>query len=227
MDHLILFDVDGTLLTGGPAKEAFRLAMVRVYGTAGPIDAWEFSGKTDPQIARELLEAEGLEAGRIDEGMPALWRAYLVELERRLPAEPTRILPGVSELVEALEERGEVALGLVTGNVSRGAQLKLGAVGLAGRFPVGAFGSDHESRNELPGIALQRAHAEWGIRFEPTKVVVVGDTPRDVACGRHHGTRTVGVATGRFGPADLEEAGADAVLDDLGSTRQVLEVLFS
>lgn len=225
MRSLILFDIDGTLVTGGPAKGAFRMALQEVYGTTGPIDDWEFSGKTDPQIARELMQAEGLEDHRIEGGFPALWELYLSELDRRLPADPTRVLPGVDRLVDALEADGDVALGLVTGNVSGGARLKLSAVGLAGRFPVGAFGSDHEIRNELPGIAMRRARRRWRAPFRSEAVVVVGDTPRDVACGQHVGARTVAVATGNFRTDDLRAAGADAVLEDLSATDRVREIL--
>lgn len=222
MKTLILFDIDGTLVTGGPAKGAFQLALEAVFGTTGPIESWEFSGKTDPQIARELLRAAGLGDARIDEGLPGLWAAYLVELERRIPGEPTRSLPGVHPLLDALEADGDWGLGLLTGNVAPGAEIKLRPVGLAGRFAVGAFGSDHEVRNELPAIAMSRAHLEWGILFEPERVVVVGDTPRDVECGRAHGTRTVAVATGRYGAAELEAAGADVVLEDLADTAAVV-----
>jgi phosphoglycolate phosphatase len=222
VNALILFDIDGTLVTGGPAKGAFQLALETVYGTTGPIESWEFSGKTDPQIARELLRAAGLEDARIDEGLPGLWAAYLVELERRMPGEPTRSLPGVHPLIDTLEAEGNWGLGLLTGNVAPGAELKLGPVGLAGRFTVGAFGSDHEVRNELPAIAMTRARDFWGVSFEPDRVVVVGDTPRDVECGRAHGTRTVAVATGRYEAAELEAAGADVVLEDLTDTRAVV-----
>jgi phosphoglycolate phosphatase len=217
---LVLFDIDGTLVAGGPAKGAFHHALLSVYGEAGPIDAHEFSGKTDPQIARELLRLGGLEEGAIDGGFPRLWEVYLAELETRLQSHPVTVLPGVAPLVEALDARGDVAVGLVTGNILGGARLKLTSGGLP-TWAVGAFGSDHEFRNELPGIALRRASDAWGVTFSPDRVVVVGDTPRDVECGRHHGTRTVGVATGNFTADVLAAAGATRVLqtfEDLDET---------
>jgi len=225
MRCLVLFDIDGTLLHGGPARGAFETAMVEVFGTAGPIDTWEFSGKTDPQIARELLTEAGLEEERIDAGLPLLWSRYLSEMEARLPAQPTRTLPGVAELLRALERSGDVGLGLVTGNLLGGAQLKLASVGLESRFPVGAFGSDREIRNELPGIAVGRARDHWRRDFSPGEVVVVGDTPRDVDCGRFFGTRTVAVATGKFDIESLRATGADAVLEDFGSTDLAVEAI--
>jgi phosphoglycolate phosphatase len=228
MKRLILFDVDGTLVSGGPAKEAFHEALLEVFGTAGPIREWEFSGKTDPQIARELLQAAGLDEGRINRGFPELFDRYLGKLEARLPENPTRLLAGVASLLEELTEmaaRRELGLGLVTGNLSRGADLKLVAAGIRTEFPVGAYGSDHEIRNELPGIALKRAREHWGLPVRPEQAVVVGDTPRDVECGRHHGTRTVAVATGRFNAVELEATGADVVLEDLSDGERVLAAL--
>jgi phosphoglycolate phosphatase-like HAD superfamily hydrolase len=215
MNHLVLFDIDGTLVRGGPAKGAFELAMRLVFGTAGSIDDYDFSGKTDPQIARELLRGAGRKDEEIDTGLGDLWEEYLGELAKRLPDHPMTVLPGVEELLEHLQGRGDVALGLLTGNIIRGARLKLDSVGLMGYFPVGGFGSDAEAREDLPPVAMRRASRNWGKDFSASAVVVVGDTPRDVACGRHWGTKTVGVATGRFDLETLEEAGADAVLTDM------------
>lgn len=223
--RLVLFDVDGTLIRGGPAREAFRAAMTAVFGTAGRIEGHEFSGKTDPQIARELLRDAGLADEDIDAGFPALWARYLMELERRLPARPVRVLPGVERLLDALEDHGELALGLVTGNIAGGAHLKLGSVGLARRFPVGGFGSDAEDREEIPPVALRRARERWGRSFEASSVVIVGDTPRDVACARACEHRAVAVATGRIEREVLDGSGADHVFDDLTGTDRVMSVI--
>jgi len=210
---LVLFDIDGTLVSGGPAKGAFQTAMVRVFGTAGPIGGHDFSGKTDPQIARELLRLEGIDDEDIDRGLGPLWAAYLAELEARLTDRPMVALPGVFELLNRLLNQTGVALGLVTGNVRSGAHLKLESAGIRSEwFPVGAFGSDHEHRNELPGIAIQRAADHWSAEWPSGDVVVIGDTPRDIACGRAHSTRTVAVATGKVTRQRLEEAGPDHLL---------------
>lgn len=230
MKQLLLFDIDGTLVRGGPAKNVFQDALVRIYGTAGPIDAWEFSGKTDPQIARELLREAGLPDVEIDRGLPRLWDDYLVGLEAGLRDTPMELLPGVGALLralQALEESGEVALGLVTGNLARGAELKLGSAGIRMSLEVGGFGSDHEERDALPGIALTRARSMLGRSFEAHEVVVIGDTPRDVACGRAHGTRTVAVATGSYGMEVLATTGADHVIESFSETEQVLRLFMS
>lgn len=225
MQTLVLFDIDGTLVRGGPAKEAFRLGLEHAFGTAGRIEVHDFAGKTDPQIARELLTAAGLADPDVDQGLPSLWDRYLTELEARLPAQPMEVLPGVTDLLDALGRVSEVALGLVTGNIVRGATLKLGSVGLAGRFQVGGFGSDSETRERLPAIAMQRAAHHFGVSFDRSRVVVVGDTPRDVACGLHEGVRTLGVGTGRFGVDSLMESGAHAAFPDFTDTEEVMTCL--
>lgn len=223
--RLVLFDIDGTLVQGGPAKEAFHQAMVETFGMAGDIEVHDFSGKTDPQIARELLTGAGLDDREVDDGLPSLWAAYLRELEARLAATPVEILDGVAETLDALESEGDVALGLVTGNIADGARLKLTSAGLFERFRVGGYGSDHEVRNHLPSIAIARARETWGCEFDRRDVVIVGDTPRDVACARHEGVVAVAVATGRHAVADLEREGPDRVFRDLSDTSAVLDAL--
>ena len=136
-----------------------------------------------------------------------------------------RLLPGVAHLIEALEAEPDVALGLVTGNIIRGARVKLESVGLARCFAVGGYGSDDEIREHLPAIALERAFEAWGVRFSAKSAVIVGDTPRDVACGKHEGTRTVAVATGRVSRERLDTTGADAVFDDFSDVASVMEAL--
>lgn len=225
MRRLLLFDIDGTLVAGGPAKDAFHVALVEAFGTTGPIESHPFAGKTDPQIARELLGRAGVPDAEIDRGLPALYERYLQELEQRLPDRPVSVLPGVRELVSALAELEDIALGLVTGNIAGGARLKLRGPGLDHHFAVGAYGSDAEERNELPGVALVRARERWGVEFADADVLVIGDTPRDVECGQAHGLTTVGVATGGYDVEDLEAAGADHVLVDLSDTRGVRELL--
>ncbi|MFC1791930.1 HAD family hydrolase [Gemmatimonadota bacterium] len=225
--RLILFDIDGTLLRGGPAKRAFELAMESVFGTAGSIDGHDFSGKTDPQIARELLRGAGLADGEIDGGLAVLWEEYLAELKDRLPGEPMTVLPGVRSVLEHLAGLEGVAMGLLTGNILEGARLKMGSVGLMEHFPVGGYGSDSEVREEMTAFALERAARTWGTRVPPSSVVVVGDTPRDVACGKYGGTRTVAVATGRFDMKALAATEPDFVLRDLGDLAVSVEAFLA
>lgn len=226
MRRLVLFDIDGTLLsTRGAAKRAFGYALVSVYGTAGPIDDHDFHGKTDPQIARELLRSAGLSDSTIDSGAENLWATYLDGLVKELqrPDHLTKVFPGVLPLLDALEDcKKEILVGLLTGNVERGAQLKLESAGLAGRFALGAYGSDGEQREELPPIAARRARAIAQRDYIGDDIVIIGDTPRDVTCGRDLGVRAIAVATGKHSMDELEAAGAHAVLPDLADTEAVL-----
>jgi phosphoglycolate phosphatase len=227
--RLILFDIDGTLLTArGAPRRAFERALIEVYGTAGPIATHGFDGKTDPQIARELLELAGLGAGTIEAGFARLWAAYLRELERAFeaPDHATVVLPGVHELLAELDQRAEeLLLGLLTGNIDGGARLKLASARIAVEFRIGAFGSDAERRDALPALAVQRAHALTGRSFRGDEVVVIGDTPHDVTCGRSIGVRAVGVATGSYDRSALAAAGAHVVLDDFADTAGALAAL--
>ncbi len=225
MRRLILFDIDGTLLWGGPAKDAFHRALVETFGTAGDIEVHSFAGKTDPQIARELLTGAGLPPAAIDDGFAALWERYLGYLAVLLESRPVTVLPGVPPLLRELARRTDVGLGLLTGNIVGGAELKLRSAGIFEHFEVGSYGSDHEERDELARIALTRAAEAWSVSIDPKDVFIVGDTPRDVQCGRAGGTRTLGVATGHYGVEELERCGADHVLADLTDTEQVVALL--
>jgi len=227
MRRLILFDIDGTLVWGGPAKDAFHRALVETFGTAGDIEVHSFAGKTDPQIARELLSGAGLAGAAIDAGFPRLWELYVGHLADMLVERPVTVLPGVAALLARLALESDVGLGLLTGNIALGAELKLRSAGLFGHFRMGSFGSDHEERDALTGIALARAAETWSVAFDPNDVVVVGDTPRDVQCGRNGGTRTVAVATGHYGVEELGRCGADHVLEDLSDTERVATLLAS
>jgi phosphoglycolate phosphatase len=135
------------------------------------------------------------------------------------------ILPGVPALLEALRGEEGVGLGLVTGNIHEGAQLKLSSAGLYHHFAVGGYGSDHEVRDHLPGVAIERAEEEWSVSFPREQVIVVGDTPMDVICGRYAGTRTMAVATGYHSVDELTEAGADWVLDSFADVETAVGLL--
>ncbi len=224
---LLLFDIDGTLTRGGPARAAFAHALESTFGAAGPVFDHDFSGKTDPLITRELLTTAGLPLRDIEARLPRFCRCYVTELEARIDAHPVTALPGARSLIGVLAGRGDVFLGLVTGNLEGGARVKLCSAGLWDHFPIGAFGSDREDRNELPAIALRRAAAHWGRPFCGEETVVVGDTPLDVACGRAVGAATVGVATGRYSFAELEAAGADRVLRGFADVEAAVTAIVS
>lgn len=223
---LILFDIDGTLLsTQGAARDAFHAALLEVYGSAGPIESHSFAGKTDPQIARELLGLAGFSDDAIDAGLERLWAGYLSRLARDLSnGSPPRVMPGVVPLLERLGRmQDRVTVALLTGNILPGARIKLEAAGLWRHFAFGAYGSDDERRDRLPAIAVARALEHAGRRFRGDEVIVLGDTPSDVSCGRGIGCRAAAVATGPYDTRALHEAGADVVWDTLEDTDAVID----
>lgn len=226
--RLLLFDIDGTLVDAvGAGKAALDSAMRQVYGETGPIEAFEFHGKTDPAIVRGLLRAAEWSDADIEDGFDATWAAYLDALDGELERRDGKVrpFPGVEHLLRALKGDTRFAPGLVTGNMEGGASLKLGAAGLGGRFRFGAFGSDSESRDELPPIARDRAEREYGRSFDLADAVVVGDTPDDIRCARANGARVLAVSTGRHTVEDLREYEPDAVFESLNDTSRVLRML--
>ena len=232
--RLILFDIDGTiLLTDGAGRRAIERALLDLVGTAGPIIDHRFDGKTDPQIVRELLALAGHPAAASDEQVWAVCEHYVQFLADELakPSQATRVMVGIRALLDALEPvegEGRAMVGLLTGNVERGAALKLQSAGIdPRRFRVGAYGSDAAHRPDLPAIAQRRAAEQLGAPIAGANVVIIGDTPEDVRCGRPIGARTVAVATGGFDVAALTAAGATHVFPDLSDTTSVLEALLS
>ncbi len=226
----VFFDIDGTLLyTDGAGRQAIRKALETVYGTSGPLEAYIFHGKTDPQIVVELMVGAGLPEAEVRRRMPEVWSFYLAELEHQLGARRAAgritLLPGVSDLLTALRAISGVAIGLLTGNIEEGARLKLAAAGLDSTFTLGGFGSDSEDRGEVARIARRRSRSVDG--GDGVAMVVIGDTPEDVACARAAEAHAVAVATGRHGVAELERAGADAVFEDLSDTHRVLDCVLS
>ena len=226
--RVVLFDIDGTILwTDGAGRRAVQRALEDVFGAAMP-DGHEFDGKTDPQIVRELMQLAGAAHGDIDDRLPHALDRYVELLHTELGTLDDRehVLPGIRPLLDVLEARDDVLLGLLTGNVRAGAVAKLTAVGIdVDRFKVGAYGSDHANRPELPAIARTRAEALLGHQIPGSDVVVIGDTPADMGCGRAIGARAIGVATGRYSVQDLEACGAAAVFDDLSDTEAVVRAI--
>ncbi|MBA3582988.1 MAG: HAD family hydrolase [Gemmatimonadetes bacterium] len=226
-ERLFLFDIDGTLLSaGGAPRRAFRRALIEHFGTDGDAANSDFSGKTDPQIVYELMNGAGFADGHIEERLVEVFAHYLAELERELAVETRhRLYPGVDEVVPALAADPRVVLGLVTGNVEAGARLKLAHFGLWDAFRIGAFGSDDRTRDNLPAIAIGRAEAITGRRFEGAEVVVVGDTPADVRCARAAGATAVAVATGHPSRETLAASEPDILVDSLADWPALLAEL--
>jgi phosphoglycolate phosphatase len=225
---VVLFDIDGTLLwTDGAGRRAVHGALEEVYGLPAP-EGLEFDGKTDPQIVRELMRQAGVPDETIDARLPLVLDRYVELLRTELERDDHtgKTYPGIGALLDELEGRDDVMLGLLTGNVHDGAAAKLRAVGIEReRFKVGAFGSDHHHRPELPAIARARAEALLGHSVPGHDVVVIGDTPADMGCGTSIGARAIGVATGRYSVDDLRACNAAAVFADLSATDAVVRAI--
>lgn len=225
--RLILFDIDGTLLSAGrAARESVLAALTEVYGWSGTADSHDFSGKTDPQIIRELIrEAVGDE--RCEAELRRALDRYLEELSGRLSPESVVPKPGIPRLLERLAAEPNVTLALLTGNLERGARLKLEPPGFNAYFPFGAFGSDSADRYELPAIAIERARERTGRTFAGKSVVVIGDSVHDVACGRSLGVRSIAVATGPTRPERLAAERPDALFESFADVERAAEAILA
>ncbi|MDQ3935757.1 MAG: haloacid dehalogenase-like hydrolase [Actinomycetota bacterium] len=223
--RLVLWDVDGTLVDSAKlGRDAFFEAFASIVGHE-PTELVPFAGRTDLEIAHDLLETAGVSAAEdlLDRFEEELVRAMAARVDQLSAL--GRALPGTHEALERLHEHPEVVQSLLTGNVERNAMLKLKPFGLARwiEFGCGAYGSDHRVRGELVAIARRRTKQAHG--SEPRDVVLIGDTPLDVAAAREGGARAVAVATGPYDEAELADSGADAVLPDLSDTERVTEAV--
>ena len=229
---LLLFDIDGTLLQRASTEHAVALlqAIQAVHGVdvdGVPLQS-SAAGRTDGEIARMLLLGAGVSALQIDERAADV-RALTCQLFSELCPEDLseKVTPGIPELLSTLGERDDALLALVTGNFEPVARLKLTRAGIGGFFAAGqgGFGSDSEDRTMLPGIARRRAGDGDGCSHPRERTVVIGDTPRDIACARADGVRCVAVTTGPHPAEDL--AGADAVARTPAELRAALDALWT
>jgi phosphoglycolate phosphatase len=226
--RLVLFDIDGTLLTDrGASRAAFADALRETYGYDGDLGRYDFSGRTDPQITHMVLRDAGFEREEVEARLEALWKVYLAALSRNATPERVQVMPGIRELVAALHEREDVALALLTGNIERGARLKLGGASLNDYFPFGAFGSDSADRTELPPFAVRRASDRLGHHFRGRDVVIIGDSIYDVRCGVPYEATTIAVASGKT-PADVLRAeNPTFFFENAGDVTAVLEAIMA
>ena len=225
----MLWDIDGTLLdSGGVGLYAFADAFEAVVGRR-PRELAEMSGRTDWDIGLDILARNGVEDPE------SHWPAFAEALAEGLAAREGEMaaeghaFPGVPEAIAALEDTEGVVQTLLTGNVKPNAVIKLRAFGLEGLLDleIGAYGSDERDRSALVAIARERAQARHGVELAAADIVLVGDTPRDVKAARDNGARVVAVATGQFTAEQLDEAGADVVLDGLVDSRAVVAAVLA
>lgn len=221
MKTLLLWDIDGTLITaGGAGERALVHALREEFGIAGTLEDIELAGRTDRWIARHVLAKFAVPdtVANIERYL----NRYLKHLPQEMANPRARILPGVREVLTVVASKPGFAQGLLTGNLRRGAEIKLSHHQLWAHFQFGAFADDSEQRNELGPHALRRAAAHHDVEFAVDRVFVIGDTPHDIACGQAIGARTIAVATGRHGRTELQACQPTAVFSDLSDTAAVL-----
>lgn len=214
-EKLVLFDIDGTLVsTGGAGTRSMNLAFHELFGIPDAFRDIPMAGKTDPQIMKEGLKHHGLpyQDGNVEKMM----NGYIKFLQREIDNPHRYLMPGISASLDLFEEM-KIPVGLLTGNLEKGAEIKLGAFGIYNCFIDGAFGSDHEDRDNLLPIAIEKFAAR-GYKFRPEDCVIIGDTPRDVQCAKIHGAYCIAVATGPYSKEVLLATDADIVLDSLEDT---------
>lgn len=225
MAKIFLFDVDNTLLySGGAGAKAMNLAFRDLFGVENGFAGVEFTGRTDTAIVRDALRLHRLDDGKFPALFTQFKASYLRHLARTLPETAGRLMPGVPALLRALRETEGVRLGLATGNLRRGAMMKLEHYGIRPFFRSGGFGDDSERRSEVVALAIRRLGGRPGGR---NPVYVVGDTPLDVEAAKANRALAVGVTTGSSSAEELARAGADIVFPDFSDLASVLGVLLS
>ena len=226
MTKLVLFDIDGTVVnSNGAGVRSMLEAMEAVFGREADSDGYSMSGKTDAQIAVELMGKAGIGREEVFENLDRVWAHYIKGLAGELEDRAPTVCPGVPELLNRLSRHPEVLLGLLTGNVERGAWLKLKKAGVARYFRLGAFGDRVPDRRLLPDVARSKAEALVGRRFPGMDTVIVGDTPNDVVCARSADAVAVAVATGTFPERVLAQEDPDYLFGTLEDTDAALEAM--
>ena len=222
--RLLLFDIDGTLIhSGGAGVHALKSAFTERFGIVDDLHDIEIAGMTDSGIVVSILNKHKIPA--TPENVSAFLDSYVHFLSLELPRRVGKLLPGVLELLEKLKSRPQLVLALLTGNVSRGAQLKLEHYGVWHFFEFGAFADDHHDRNRLGTVARARAKEKHGRQFSTSEIDVIGDTPRDIACGKAFGARTIAVATGTWKRNQLAKYEPDFLIDDLSNVQGIIDTL--
>jgi phosphoglycolate phosphatase-like HAD superfamily hydrolase len=222
--RLLLWDIDGTLLHTGRAGIFSMITAAReLFGTHDDLEDIEFAGKTDRAIIRDVLARHKQPTD--EQNMQRFAARYLDGLPAELPRRDGYVLPGIVELLTRLKERPRIVLGLLTGNLERGAKMKLDHYRLWQFFEFGAFADDHHDRNELGAFARERAREKHGHDFDAADIDVIGDTGHDIACGKAFGARTIAVATGTWPRERLAAAQPDFLFDDLSAVDQVVAKL--
>lgn len=229
MTRLVLFDIDETMIhSSGAGRKALEKALFDEFGERITFDGISLSGKTDPQIISEVLHAHGLSDRQCDELLARILERYLPYLEEEVRhATEYRLHEGVVELLDALGGRERTYIGLLTGNIERGARIKLGRFDLNRHFDFGAFGCDSANRMDLPAVAHKRAAEKFGAAIEKHQIVIIGDAQNDVLCAKGYGAKALAVATGRTTKETLAGLDPHYLFDSLKNTAQVVDAIYA
>jgi phosphoglycolate phosphatase-like HAD superfamily hydrolase len=222
--RLLLFDIDSTLISSvGAGIEALKRVIEKHHGVKDDLHDIEIAGRTDSGIVMAILRKYHIDPSK--ENVSAFLDEYLIYLAELLPKLHGHVLPGMLEILTRMKAKPDRVLGLLTGNLERGAKLKLTRYGLWDFFEFGAFADDHHDRNELGAFARARAAEKHGHAFEAALIDVIGDTGHDIACGKAFGARTIAVATGSWSREKLSTYQPDFLFDDLGNVDEVIRTL--
>ena len=222
--HYFLFDIDGTLLeTGGAGMAAMAWALQTEFGEDGDVNNVSFAGRTDRAIATDLFEHYGIDNN--EENIQRFLAAYFNHLPAQLAAKPGRLLPGVTALLESLDSRDDVTLGLLTGNFREGARLKLSHYEINHFFHFGGFGDHHYDRDDVARLAAEEVRRHHNEEVLPERMWVIGDTPADVRCARAIGATVVAVGTGMYSVDELAQTDPDHVFADFADHSGLLALL--
>ena len=225
MRRILLFDIDMTMVrTDGAGRGAMEAAFQREFGVEEATQGMVFDGRTDRWIFLECLERHGFGGAALSSNFQRLSESYLDDLPEWIAQKGGIVLPGVRELLAALDAE-DALVGLATGNMRRGAAHKLGHFGLWEHFSGGGFGDQHTVRAELVRDGIAELEATFGLAPGRSEVIVLGDTPLDIEAAHLAGAKAFGVGTGRYSPEQLRDSGAEFAMPDLADTTRALEML--
>jgi len=229
LKKLVLFDIDGTLLTMGSINRTVLVDALReVYGTEGSAGVCNFAGKMDSNIIYETMQSAGLSSKEIAEKFGLAKKTYIEMLQTRTQPSDVVLMAGVRDLLDTLANHSELLLGLLTGNFEESGRHKLLLPSINHYFPFGAFADDGRHRNELPPVAVEKAYQLSGIKFVEQDIIIIGDTEHDIACARVMNAKSIAVATGTFSREELQQHYPHVLYENLSQTDVVLnEILQS
>lgn len=218
---LFLWDIDGTLITvGGAGERALVHAINDHFGIDGDLKGIDYAGRTDRMISRMLHDYYGIE--KTDKSLQGFLDSYLFHLEKEMKHTKMHVVDGITAILDEIKTQPQYSQGLLTGNLKKGAEIKLLHFDLLHYFPFGVFSDFGVNRNELASFALEEAHKATGLPFTPEHTYVIGDTPHDIECGKYINAKTIGVATGRFTTDQLKESQPDFLFEKLPSPQEFM-----